>query len=145
MAFPTKEMIHLNSSFCYFISGVSGSLAIRLVQCYFRAVMPKGEVKEDDGWKEKKFRERYWIAFKGWDFKSGDRWLPYIVGVAELLAYPILFHFEQVTVIGGWIALKTAGNWAVWQERRHSFYSFLLGNILIIFASYFFMTKFISR
>jgi hypothetical protein len=144
VSFPTKEIIHLNSSICYLISGVWGSLAVRLIQCCIRAVMPKGEVKEDEKWHAMKVRERYWIAFKGWDWESGDRWLPYFVGLAELLAYPILFHFEQVTVIGGRIALKTSGNWAVWQERRHAFYSFLLGNIVIIFVSYFFMTKFID-
>ena len=141
-------MININISLIeYIFYGLVANLPVRLIQCYFRAVMPKGEVEEDEDekWKEKKPRERYWIAFKGWDWKSGDRWLPYFVGLAELLAYPILFHFEQVTVIGGWIALKTAGNWAVWQKRRPAFYSFLLGNIVIIFVSYFFMTKFIDQ
>jgi hypothetical protein len=145
MGFPTKEMIHINFPFCYFISALSASLVIRLILCLFRAGMPKGgSDDEEKEWREKTFGERYCIAFGGCDFKTGDRWLPYILGVAEFVAYPILFHFQQVTVIGGWIALKTAGNWAVWRKNRPSFYNFLFGNILAIFVSYIFMTSLIN-
>lgn len=137
MAFPTKEMIHLHSPTCYFFYSFLGSLVVRLIQCYFRTKMPDVE------WQKMKCWKRYWKAFKGQDPQVGDHWFPYLLGVAELLAYPILFHFEQVTAIGGWIALKTAGNWGVWQKSRTVFYNFLLGNIYIIFISYFLRTNFV--
>ena len=161
MAFPNKEMINLNVSFgWYLLWGIGLSLIVRLILCFWRAWMPKtavgeereeGVKEEDKEWYGTNYCKRWLISLKGFgepfriDVRNeGDYWLPYLVGVAELLAYPILFRFDQVGVIGGWIALKTVGNWGVWRKRRNSFYNFLWGNILTIGFSYFLMIRFID-
>ena len=66
-----------------------------------------------------------------------------IVGWAEALAYPILLHLNQLTAIGLWLGLKTAGGWKGWTDSRPRFMRFLVGNILVIgfsiFAAYVFI------
>ena len=66
-----------------------------------------------------------------------------ILGVAETLAYPVLLHQNQLTAIGLWVGLKTAGGWKGWTDSRAEFLRFLIGNILVIgfsiFAAYAFI------
>jgi hypothetical protein len=55
-----------------------------------------------------------------------------IVGWAEALAYPILLHLNQLTAIGLWLGLNTAGGWKGWTDSRTRFMRFLVGNIFVI-------------
>jgi len=153
MVFPTKEMINLNISwYMYLLWSFVLSLMVRAILCVWRAWLPKAEEAAKNGeWDKIKYWKRYLASGKGFGKtfgidvrEQGDYWLSYLIGVAELLAYPILFRFDQVGAIGGWIALKTVGNWGVWQKRRNAFLNLLWGNILIIVGSYFWMTRFID-
>ena len=64
-----------------------------------------------------------------------DYWLPFILGLLELTAYPYFIAKGDWKVIGGWIALKTAAQWGQWSKSRSHYQRFLLGNALVIAAS----------
>jgi hypothetical protein len=91
--------------------------------------------------------DRFWLVFWGWSERlsigARDYWLNFFIGVAELCAYPVLIASGQVEVIGGWVAIKTAGQWQAWQKCRTSFNRFLLGNILILAISYLWLQHFV--
>ena len=75
------------------------------------------------------------------NFQSG------IIGFAEALAYPILLHQNQLTAIGIWLGLKTAGAWKGWTESPESrvvYLRLLIGNILVIAFSLVAAYNFIS-
>jgi hypothetical protein len=70
-----------------------------------------------------------------------DWWLPFIVGLLELAAYPYFIAKGDWKVIGGWIALKTASQWGQWSKSRSHYQRFLIGNALVIAASVFLATE----
>lgn len=60
---------------------------------------------------------------------------PAIIGLFESVMYPIFILVGKPEYIGGWLALKVAGNWKRWQEddeARRRFYKFLIGNLFTI-------------
>ncbi len=65
-----------------------------------------------------------------------DLWIPFYIGLGELLAFPILMRLKFYALIGGWIAIKSAGSWGGWRTSRTSFTRFLLATILILLISY---------
>jgi hypothetical protein len=122
---------------CYVLTAIIFSLIIRLVLSHFSAVHLS--YIEDF-----KYRDGFRAAFCGkidHSWKKGlrqrsDFGIPFLLGTIELLAYPILLATGAVTVIGAWLGLKTVAQWSTWKEQRYTFNRFLLGNALVIAASY---------
>jgi hypothetical protein len=92
----------------------------------------------------------FWKAFRTiiCGFKRqrehSDLWLPFIIGTFELAAYPVFLRLNAFELLGGWLALKTAGQWLGWQHSRTSFNRFLLANVINVFVAYFWLSKFIQ-
>jgi hypothetical protein len=66
-----------------------------------------------------------------------DWWLPFIIGLLELTAYPYFIASGDLKPIGGWIALKTVAQWREWTKSRSNYQRFLIGNALVIAAAVF--------
>lgn len=89
-----------------------------------------------------KFWEAFWGAIKGSlpgprDLRErSDFLMPFFLGILELLGYPILIATDQLNIIGVWIGFKTVAQWSTWKIQRFTFNRFLLGNALVVAASY---------
>lgn len=139
-----KKVIFIHP-FIYPILIVLLTLIIRFIICLFKTwAISNGEV--DEVWEEEKDKiskkYKYWEIFrksfmsrKG-GIKIDDYWLPAIIGVAELILFPILIMKSLWTFIGAWIGIKTASSWGGWQKTRTAYNRFLLGNLLSLTASY---------
>jgi len=132
----------------YFVYCILVSVILRVLLCLLKARgIQAGEHLRGSGTNEyKEFWKAFWIAFRG--FGGGrieDLWLPYVLGVGELAAYPILLVSDRLEIIGGWLALKTAGQWKVWEDSRTAFNRFLVLNVLDIAIAYFWLSHYISR
>jgi hypothetical protein len=81
-------------------------------------------------------------------FKKGefpDLWLGTIIGFAEIASYPVLIFTDNLSVIGGWLVIKTAGQWKMWQDSPIDFNRFLLANLINLAIAYFFIIKFVQQ
>ena len=147
---------------CYFIIAVFASIAIRAILAIFKALATAdGEHlnyfgKEDAPDEAKELQDASWLhraksSFRGFggppeiSASVNDYWLPTIIGIAELMSYPVFLATDNITVIGAWIAIKTAGQWRVWEKSRTAFNRFLVGNILVLFVSYFCLAKYVIQ
>lgn len=66
--------------------------------------------------------------------KPGDFLYPWILGVLELAAYPVLIRRDMYEGIAAWLVLKTVAQWRGWEDRR-TYNRFLIGNgFVLIFA-----------
>ena len=125
------------------------SLIIRAISCLFKARGIQGRehlTKEGDKNEYGEYWRAYWIAFKG--FGGGrieDLWLPYLLGVCELAAYPVLLTFDRFEIIGGWLVLKVAGSWKVWEDLRTPFNRFLFLNVLNVAIAYFWLSRYVVK
>jgi len=87
----------------------------------------------------------WWRAF--WPFgkhRLADLGYGFIIGFAEIAAYPVLLHREAFAIIGGWLALKTAGHWGAWKGSRTSVNRFLIANLLNLAVSYFWLLSYVE-
>jgi hypothetical protein len=136
------------SGVAFVLAAVAGALIIRMILSVFKAwALAAGEHAGDklppssnDCWSK-----RFGMAFAGFggNHLLNDYWLPVIIGVAELTAYPVLMSLNRLNVIGGWIAIKTAGQWGTWTNSRTAFNRFLVGNILGLAISYLWLSRWI--
>jgi len=117
-------------------------IVIRLILCYFKALAHfKGETNSNPTENEKKKRKSKRIYFKeSFLSNSGkheidDHWLPYIIGVFELILFPLLYKYQQSEMMGAWLAFKALANWST-KNSRTAYNRFLLGNILALFGSF---------
>jgi hypothetical protein len=123
------------------------TLVIRAVQSLFKA----WALKHNDVPTEYQLdpRERsYWTLYRQHFFgfslgKNSDLWLPTLIGLAELIAYPVLLAVGQTVIIGAWIAFKTAGAWTGWRTSGTAFNRFLLFSLLNVIVAYFLSAHFI--
>jgi len=76
--------------------------------------------------------------------EHSDLGLPTLIGFAEIASFPVLIVLGQYNLIGGWIVIKTAGQWSGWTKSRTSFNRFLLANILNLSVSYFLLSHWIQ-
>ena len=92
------------------------------------------------------YGELFWFFFSSLkrDKDISDCWLPIIIGLFELIAFPILISLNGWTFIGAWIGLKTVSLFGRWQKYRTAFNFFLLGNILSIVFSFLIFKVFLS-
>jgi hypothetical protein len=64
--------------------------------------------------------------------QSPDYWLNTVLGLLELVAFPILMAAGAWVPVGAWITLKTVAQWDVWKKNRTTFNRFLIGNALVL-------------
>ena len=89
-----------------------GSLILRVFLCLFKARgIQRGEhIRCSEKNKYEKYWAAFWVAFKGiGGGRIEDLWLPYLLGVSELAAYPVLLASDRIEIIAGWLVLKVAG------------------------------------
>jgi len=118
---------------CYIFIVICGALAVRFVIAFSKAC-------------ESQSINNFFRVFAGTGYKekacnppiAADYWLGFLIGVIELLSYPILFLSNHETFIGAWLAFKTVNRWeyAPGYKRGH-FNRYLIANALILLISYF--------
>jgi hypothetical protein len=73
-----------------------------------------------------------------------DYWLNSILGLLELLAFPILLALGAWIPVGSWLTLKTVAQWESWKAHRTVFNRFLIGNALVLIMSAFLGMHFVA-
>ena len=93
------------------------------------------------------FPDELWRCFRGFGLREDtlvDHWHPFVLGLFELSAYPVLMVTGHWSFIGAWLAFKTIAQWKRWTEERTSFNRFLIGNALVLFLSLLWLTRFVT-
>lgn len=102
------------------------ALAIRAIWSFFRAFAAKAgnmdpEPDENGSVNQAEvFKDRYWgycFVCALWGFrgeKLGDHWLGTLIGLAEIMSYPVLILTSNYVIIGAWLALKTGVGFKAW-------------------------------
>jgi hypothetical protein len=106
-----------------------------------KALRPGKRIETSDSW-----WKRWWAAFWTFGYEPGinDMWLPFLIGVVELSAYPVLFCLGRMEIVGGWLVIKTAGQWSAWGRSRTAFNRFLFGNLCSLGLAYFVLARFVE-
>ena len=125
----------------YFLGCILSALVVRAVVFFFLAADNYRKRKAGD---PPTYWSTYWDCWNGISGRHVDLWLPFVIGFAELCAYPILMRSQQFQVIGAWLAIRTAGSWRGWASHRTSYYRFLLGNLLNLAISYLFLATYVT-
>ena len=117
------------------------TLFIRFLLCFTKTIEIKLGGLDDAseklsckyGWRETTMKA---FCNKFENEKVKDYFLPSIVGLIELCTFPILMYSNLYEYIGGWITLKTLGQWKMWAESRTIYNRFIIGNLLLVIFSY---------
>lgn len=130
--------------YLYFVVAGLFSIVIRFILCLFRAkAHTSGETAIEN---HNKFTYRQYLRqsflSNGKAIEVDDYFLPLIIGYFELITFPILLEYKQISVLGGWLALKAIGSWNT-KNSRTAYNRFILGNILSITFSYLLFAIFI--
>jgi hypothetical protein len=104
------------------------SLVIRLVLSV---------LKWSEGWPKLKPQDGLLVTFRGFGGSKDDYFQPFFVGLLELLVYPALLAAGVPQYIGAWLGLKVVPQLGSWSTHRESYQRFLIGNGLVLIASYF--------
>ena len=143
----------------YFILVGIFSVTIRFILNLFKtAAVRQGEADYYD--KHKKqwviFSDKYggkfgrlkllYQLFFSWTHNSklDDYFLSSVIGIIELLSFPVMIVADKWNFIGVWLGIKTAAHWDGWSRSRTPFVRFLVGNALVIFVS-FFLSQFVVK
>ena len=139
---------HIDKLQYYLLRCVICACIVRIVLCFFKAwsisrqgesIRP-GRIGEHAWW--------YWFlqALRGFGAPDyvDDYFLPMVIGFMELCSYPVLLRLNHISVIGGWLVIKTAGQWRVWTRSRTSFNRYLVGNLLNLGLSFFWLSRFVK-
>lgn len=139
---------------CYLLQCAVATLILRVVFFLFRAAAvirgdfpgsePQDSLPAQPG-REWSFFRAFWECFHGFGQSKAhaDLWLNALIGFSEMAAYPVFMKLGYLTVIGAWLALKTAGSWGGWKVLRTSFNRFLLNNIPELAICYFWLAGYI--
>jgi hypothetical protein len=136
---PLIDTWSVERPFAYFAFVVLGSLAVRFVSAVLKSLESSAGSGGFHGEFKKCFR-----GFGSKEQKHDDHWHPFILGLFELSAYPVLMVTENWTFIGAWLAFKTLAQWKRWEEKRTAFNRFLIGNLLVLFLSMLWLTQFVA-
>jgi hypothetical protein len=94
------------------------------------------------------YRTMVWRSFRGWHHppnkEYSDYWYTYLIGLFELIAYPILIRMEAWEVIGAWIGLRVLSQWGIWQVNRAVFNLFLIGTLTNLGFAYFWLSPLVT-
>ena len=131
------------------------SLIVRVIIMIFKTFALKDRVNELST--SYSFWGTFFRAFTGFGFSGkdvndnhlyrdvNDNLLSFFIGAIEAGAYALFIFVNQPLLIGGWLALKTAGQWKNWAKTRTVFNRFLFGNILVILLSYFWLSHYFQN
>ena len=121
-------------------------LITRAVQCSMKAfTMKQLQGEHGDNYVTKSWLERWRVAFRGFeDEKVADYWLGAVIGFAELASYPVLIVTANLTVIGGWLAIKTASGWKTWSDKPTTFNRFLILNLINLGFAFFLLARWVK-
>ena len=122
----------------YLTSVIAISVLIRVVLAGLRA----------SEYRKKKRLRAFVDIFHGFraDPQGGaDYWQPSLVGVLELSVYPLLLASGKPEYIGAWLLFKTLPRFGSWERQRNVYQRFLIGNAIVLLASYALMRLFIAR
>jgi hypothetical protein len=142
-----NSLVLPQNGYGYLLVTINIALALRVLNSVFK-VLEDG-TSDDLRVKEfvtshGSFANRVWIAFLGFKDINPDFWYNTLLGVLELLAYPVLIYSQHFDVIGWWFGIKTISQWKVWSEKRFAFNRFLLINAFVLFISFFLAERFIG-
>lgn len=121
---------------CYFSLVVLFDFMIRFASSFLKALEIWGRKSKSNFW------EMCWTAFKGVGFDKkkemyADYWQPFVLGFLELTAFPVLMATGHWSYVGAWLGFKTLAQATRWKDDRGVFSRFLIGNGLVILASYY--------
>lgn len=88
----------------------------------------------------KNWGRQFMTALKGFgDTRSemNDYGQGFLLGSLEAFTYPALIASGNASYIAAWLALKTVPIWREWNKIRSVYNRFLIGNALVVIASYF--------
>jgi len=120
------------------------AIIVRVVHCMIKA-LPTGRGEHGEAPAEWPFIKRFGFAFWGFDRNIlTDFWLGAIIGFAEISFYPVLIFTNNLSAIGGWLAIKTAGGWNLWHEQPIAFNRFLVTNLVNLAIAYFLTVQWIQ-
>lgn len=119
------------SLLCYWALALSIPLAVRIGISCLEAIRLE-------------IRGGCWKIFKGfggdavdWKKAPADYWLSYILGVGEMLAYPLLIAASQPLFIGFWLTFKTVHRWSYAPHFPRGPYNlYLVANAVILMGAY---------
>ncbi len=132
------------SPFSYFTICALIAIMVRVVHCIIKAWSTGGGEHGEDLAKWP-FVKRFAGALCGFGKnKLADHWLGTIIGFAEISFYPVLIFTNNLSAIGAWFAIKTAGGWNLWKEHPRAFNRFLITNLINLAIAYFFTIKLIQ-
>jgi hypothetical protein len=142
-----NSLVLPQNGYVYLFVTIIIALAIRVLNSVFKVL--EDDTSDDLKVKEfvtshGSFANRVWIAFRGFKDVNPDFWYNTLLGILELLVYPVLIYSQHFDVIGWWFGIKTISQWKVWSEKRFAFNRFLLINACVLFISYFLAVRFIS-
>lgn len=137
----SSEKIFIADPSSFIIKIIIVAFLMRILMNIFKATaIRQGEADSE----KKKFSnwsrwQAFWRSFCSWahDKNIDDYYLPFIIGIIEMIIYSFLILLGEFTFIGILVGLKTAVQWGKWQETRTAYNRFLLGNLLVIAASIF--------
>ncbi len=134
------------STLSYLVVCATLAIMVRIVHCIIKAWDVGAKDQEDNKHlADLSFGKRFKLAFYGFDKdKLADLWLGTIIGFAEISFYPVLIFTNNLSAIGGWLAIKTAGGWNVWHEQPRSFNRFLVANLVNLSIAYFLMVNWVQ-
>jgi hypothetical protein len=114
----------------YVVSALVISAGIRLLLSFLRWT---------EGCAKPELRPAFWGLV--WGFKAGEKendyLQPFIVGLLELLVYPALLAAGKPEYVGAWLGFKVVPRLGAWSTHRETYQRFLIGNALVVVASYF--------
>jgi hypothetical protein len=122
----------------YAICVTTACLIVRIVSALLKAIESSGGAGA--------IVNEFWKCFRGYGSKdpnNNDHWHPFILGLFELSAYPVLMKTENWSFIGAWLAFKTLAQWKRWEEKRTAFNRFLIGNALVLFLAFLWLIRYV--
>lgn len=140
------------SPWCYVLYAALFSAVVRLVLTTFRCYRLWDE-SGNFGRTTRQFGRlligRGLLELRGIDEKTkeakrGDYLAPYVLGLLELLAFPVLFEAGLYVYVGAWISLKLVAQYKHWADDRNTFNAFLLGNALVLVFAFVFLQSYVS-
>ena len=114
----------------YAASVILAGLLVRVASSALKAIEVAIDKKASDFW------SALWTALKG-SGQYKDYWQPFVLGLLELAAFPVLMATDHWSYVGAWLGLKTVAQATRWKDDRSVFNRFLIGTGLVVLASYF--------
>ncbi len=124
--------VTIDDPLSYFLMAFGLSTAVRLVLCLIKAYEVAGQSKQVAFWASV---GRGFVGLSpspGKEAQKSDFLSPFLVGLLELLSFPVLMAGTHWSYIGWWLGFKTAAQYKHWTTERAVFNRYLVGNALVL-------------